>query len=302
MVEISGDTIVTGIIGYPLTYTLSPFMHNAALEELGLDYRYLPFVVEPAHLIEAINGIKALNISGINVTMPHKENVIPLLDELSEEALQMGAVNTIKNTGGSLTGHNTDGVGFLRSLQDEHYDVSGKHVVIIGAGGAAKAVAMAVAGAGAASLTIVAREKSKADALKDKISAYYHNLSIKTLSLSDDLADIMLVGELIVNATPIGMKESGCLLPVPLDLISGKHFIFDLIYTPLETALIKEAKQKKAKAINGLGMLLYQAAAAFEIWTGISAPVETMREALLGALISGDRSGYAKQKNRRIST
>jgi len=116
------------------------------------------------------------------------------------------------------------------------------------------------------------------------------------------LADIMLVGELIVNATPIGMKESGYLLPVPLDLISENHTVFDLIYTPLETALIKEAKKKKAKAINGLGMLLHQAAAAFEIWTGVSAPVDTMREALLGALINGDRSEYAKQKNRRIST
>lgn len=298
MTEISGTTSITGIIGYPLTYTLSPYMHNAAFKELDLDYKYLPFVVEERQLGAAIGGIKALGISGINVTMPHKENVIPFLDELSSEARRMGAVNTIENDSGRLIGHNTDGIGFLKSLEDQLYSVVDRNVVVIGAGGAAKAVAFAVADAGAESLTIVARNKSKADALKDKIYAYSHNLSVKTLSITDDLADIMLVGELIVNATPIGMKESGYLLPVPLDLINERHIIFDLIYTPLETAFVKEASKRKAKAINGLGMLLHQATAAFEIWTGISAPVETMRKALLDVLESGDQSRYAKQKSR----
>jgi shikimate dehydrogenase len=277
-------------------------MHNAALKKLGLDYAYLPFVVEETHIKDAIRGIKALNIKGINVTMPHKESVIEFLDDLTDEARMIGAVNTIKYDNGSLTGYNTDTIGFLKSLEEESYNVEGRNVVLLGAGGAAKAVAFAVTGAGASSLTIVARRKAKAEELKAAVNTYYQNFSVKTLSFDDDLADIMLVGELIVNATPIGMKESGCLLPVPLDLISKQHLIFDLIYTPLETALIREAVKKEARAINGLGMLLYQAAAAFEIWTGESAPIETMREALLNGLVRGDRSKHAEQTNRRIST
>jgi shikimate dehydrogenase len=277
-------------------------MHNAALKELGLDYAYLPFVVEETHIKDAIQGIKALNIKGINVTMPHKASVIPFLDDLTDEARMIGAVNTIKYDNGRLTGYNTDTVGFLKSLKEESYSVEGRNVVLLGAGGAAKAVAFAVAGAGASSLTIVARRQAKAEELKAAVNTYYQKFSVKTLSFADDLADIMLVGELIVNATPIGMKESGCLLPVPLDLISEQHLVFDLIYTPLETAFIKEAHNKKARAINGLGMLLHQAAAAFEIWTGKSAPIETMREALLKGLVSGDRSKHAEQTNRRIST
>ncbi len=300
MKEINGKTKITGIIGYPLTYTLSPTMHNKAFEETGLNYRYLPFIVESKDVKSAIEGIRALNIKGINVTMPHKEAVLDLLDEVSKEAEIIGAVNTINNDKGRLTGYNTDGVGFIRSLEEESFDPSGKNAIILGTGGAAKAVAVALAQAGAKSITIVGRSIDKANIIKNRLSHNIEGISVNTLTFEGNLADIFIIGDLIVNATPVGMKESGDLLPVPLELIEKKHFIYDLIYTPLETALIKEARTKGARAANGLGMLLHQAAAAFEIWTGVSAPVEVMRKALIDVLESGERSDDDEEENRRI--
>jgi len=273
-------------------------MHNRAFEILDLDYRYLPFVVEERDVKAAIEGVRALKIKGINVTMPHKEAVIEFLDELSNEAAIIGAVNTIHNDNGRLIGYNTDGAGFLRSLREESFDPEGKNAVILGSGGAAKAVAVALAQAGAKSITIFARKVEKAKDIKDRLKSNFSQIQVETLSFEGNLADTLSVGELIVNATPIGMKESGDLLPVPLELINDRHFVYDLVYTPLETALLKAAKGRGARVANGLGMLLYQAAAAFEIWTGISAPVDAMRETLISRLDSGERPGNAKEKIR----
>jgi len=298
MKEITGETKITGIIGYPLTYTLSPSMHNRAFEVLDLNYKYLPFVVEEKDVKAAVEGIRALKIKGINVTMPHKEAVVEFLDELSDEAKIVGAVNTINNDSGRLIGYSTDGAGFLRSLREESFDPEDKDTVILGSGGAAKAVAVALAQAGAKSITIVARTVEKAEEIKDRLKSNFSQNSVETISFEGNLADTFNVGELIVNATPIGMKESGDLLPVPLELINDRHFVYDLVYTPLETALLKAAKDKGARVANGLGMLLYQAAAAFEIWTGISAPVDAMRETLIGRLNSGERPGNAEKENR----
>lgn len=302
MEEINGKTKITGIIGYPLTYTLSPAMHNRAFEALKLNYRYLPFVVEPKNLEDAIKGIKALNIQGINVTMPHKETVVNLLDELSTEAQIIGAVNTIKNDNGRLTGYNTDAGGFIRALEKESFNPAGKIAIILGTGGAAKAVAVALAQAGAASIIIVGRSINKAETVASSLRSNFQEISVKTLTFKDNLADISQIGELIVNATPLGMKESGDLLPVPLEFIKATHFVYDLIYTPLETALLNGARHKGARASNGLGMLLYQAASAFEIWTGTSAPVEVMHQALIQGLKSGDRPDNVQKKNSRVST
>ncbi len=293
MNEINGATKITGIIGYPLTYTFSPPMHNKAFEALDLNYKYLPFVVEPKALESAIDGIKSLNIKGINVTMPHKETVIDFLDELSAEAATIGAVNTIKNDNGRLIGYNTDARGFIKSLEEESFNPTGKTAIILGTGGAAKAVAAALARADAKGIVILGRSKNKAEAIAASLISNFRELSVKTLTFED---------KLIVNATPVGMKESRDLLPVPLELINASHFIYDLIYTPLETALINEARHKGARAANGLGMLLYQAASAFEIWTGISAPVEVMRQALIQGLKSGDRPDNVQEEDRRVST
>lgn len=298
MSKITGNTKVTGIIGYPLTYTLSPSIHNSAFEATGLDYRYLPFVVEEKELGAAIGGIRALNIKGINVTMPHKEAVIEFLDGVSPGARVIGAVNTIHNDNGRLIGYNTDGAGFIKSLREESFEPNGKNAIIIGSGGAAKAVAVSLIEEGASNITLVARTIDKADALKVHLERNFKEISMKTLSFTGDMADIFQVGDIIVNATPIGMEESGDLLPVPLELIQSKHFIYDLIYTPFETRLLKEARNKGARAVNGLGMLLYQAASAFELWTGTSAPIEDMRKALLIGLESGDRSKNDKEKDQ----
>ncbi|MBS3908307.1 MAG: shikimate dehydrogenase [Actinobacteria bacterium] len=302
MNEITGQTRVLGIIGHPLTYTLSPNMHNAAIEAASLDYRYLPFVVAPERLASAIAGIRALGIEGVNVTMPHKETVIEFLDEISPEARTIGAVNTVHNVDGRLKGYNTDGAGFIKSLREALVYPEGRHAIIIGAGGAARAVAAALISEGAASITLLGRTADKVEALKQQLLDSFGRFSIKTLSFDDDLADIFEVGDLVVNTTPIGMNESADLLPVPLEYIDSRHFIYDLIYTPSETALIKAAKEKGAKAVNGLGMLLYQAAAAFEIWTGTPAPIAIMRDALLIGLESGDRPKNAQKKDKRFSS
>lgn len=296
--RITGETKVTGIIGYPLTYTLSPVMHNRAFDVLGINYRYLPFVVEEANLAAAINGIKALNIRGVNVTMPHKERVMDVLDEVTPEAEAIGAVNTILNEGGRLIGYNTDGMGFIQSLREASFEPAGKTAILLGVGGGAKAVAVALAQAGAKSIAIVSRSIDKAEGLKARLQAVIKDVDIKTLTYNDNLADIFQVGDLVVNATPVGMKESGDLLPVPLELIRAQHVVYDLIYTPPMTALLKGAQDKGARAVNGLGMLLHQAAAAFEIWTGFSAPTEEMRRALLEELESGERPGNVSKENR----
>lgn len=302
MHEITGKTRILGIIGHPLTYTLSPAMHNAALDDASLDYCYLPFVVAPEDLESAVAGVRALGIAGLNVTMPHKETVIELLDDISSEARTIGAVNTIHNVDGHLKGYNTDGTGFIRSLKEELVDPEGRHAIVLGTGGAARAVAVALINEGAAGISLVGRSAAKVEALKTHLQDGTGSVSIKTLSFDDDLADIFGVGDLVVNATPIGMKESANLLPVPLEYIDCRHFIYDLIYTPSETALVKAAKDKGAKAVNGLGMLLYQAVTAFEIWTGTLAPTAIMRDALLIGLEGGDRSKHAQKKDKRFSS
>ncbi|MCL6471945.1 MAG: shikimate dehydrogenase [Firmicutes bacterium] len=286
---ITGRTKVTGIIGYPLTYTLSPLMHNRAFNICSLNYVYVPFVVEQKDLKNAIEGLKALNIKGVNVTMPHKEAVLNMLDGLSEQARLIGAVNTINNEDGYFIGYNTDSAGFLNSLMEEGFDPANKTAIIIGTGGAAKAVAVALAQAGVREIAVIGRSATKAQDVKTRITDANRYILVKTLTFEENLADIFKKGELIVNATPVGMKESGGLLPVPLKYINAEHFIYDLIYTPQETALIKAARDKGARAINGLGMLVYQAAEAFEIWTGVSAPIDEMRQALIHGLKSGER-------------
>lgn len=288
---ITGTTKITGIIGYPLTYTLSPLMHNRAFNIRNLDYVYVPFVVEPKNLKNAVEGLRALNIKGVNVTMPHKEAVLSLLDGLSEQSKLIGAVNTINNEDGHLIGYNTDSTGFLNSLVEEGFDPADKTAVILGTGGAAKAVAVALAQAGAREIAVIGRSAEKAQAVKTSIAVANRYILVKTLTFQENLADIFKKGELIVNATPVGMKESGDLLLVPLKYINAAHFIYDLIYTPEETALIKAAREKGARAVNGLGMLVHQAAEAFKIWTGVSAPIDEMRQALIHGLKSGEQPG-----------
>jgi shikimate dehydrogenase len=268
--NICGKTTITGIFGSPIEHTLSPAMQNAAFEATGLDYCYVPFLVYPDGLENAVKAIRSMNIRGINITVPHKEKVIQFLDEISEEALFIGAVNTIVNTDGRLIGFNTDGRGFMKSLDESGISVKDKDILIIGAGGAARAVGYYLC-MEARSLTLYGRTISKVERLAADLT------KVKNIvSTINDISDIEHF-HIIINATPLGLKSDD---PLPFDVnrLSPGQTVCDLIYK--ETRLLKEASIKRCNVINGLGMLLWQGALAFELWTGKMPQIDVMRSVL----------------------
>lgn len=268
--KISGKTTITGIFGYPIEHTLSPAMHNAAFEATGLDYCYVPFLVHPDGLENAVKAIRSMNIRGINITVPHKEKVMPFLDEIREEARFIGAVNTIVNTEGRLVGFNTDGRGFMKSLNESGISVKDKDILIIGAGGAARAAGYYLC-MEARSLTLYGRTQSKVERLAGDLRKVGD-----VVSTIDNLSDIERF-RMIINATPLGLKHDD---PLPFDAnkLGKEQIVCDLIYK--NTRLLKEASEKGCSIVNGLGMLLWQGALAFELWTGIMPPVDVMRRVL----------------------
>ncbi len=268
--KISGKTKVVGLFGYPVEHSLSPAMHNAAFEHLDLDYCYVTFSVRPDLLEHALKGIRALNLRGVNVTVPHKEKAIPFLDRVNEEASFIGAVNTVLNSDGALTGFNTDGRGFMESLAEAGISLEGKTVLVVGAGGACRAISYYLSQR-AASLLIFDIDERKVSALVGDLSAIRSNVSRAGNLESLHGADV------VINATPLGMKDSDP-RPLNLSLITREITVCDLIYR--ETPLLKAASEKGCKTLNGLGMLLHQGVLAFEIWTGIKPPVEIMRNAI----------------------
>ncbi|MEG6615863.1 shikimate dehydrogenase [Peptococcaceae bacterium 1198_IL3148] len=283
---IDGNTILCGLFGHPVAHSFSPAMHNAAFNALKMNWVYLPFNVEPQHLQQAVAAIKSLHLAGVNVTIPHKEAVISLLDELTPAAQNIGAVNTIVNQNGRLLGHNTDGAGFTKALVAEfQFAAAGKSVVILGAGGAAKAVAVQLALEGVKNITIVNRALSKAEAIASNLSKFPVNVQLLTWDQQEILARKMSNADLIVQTTNIGMHPhvDQC-VPVPKGVLHSNQVVCDLIYNPVETVFLKQAMMAGAKATNGLGMLLYQGAMAFEAWTGATAPVNVMRQVLLNKL------------------
>lgn len=279
--RINGKTKLTGIIGYPLEYTLSPVVHNAAFRSLNLNWCYLPLLVERKNLLNALDGLKSLSFVGVNVTMPYKEAVVPYIDEMVSSAKIVEAVNTIHVQKEKLVGYNTDGQGFLISLQkDLGFDPKRKNILLVGAGGAARSVAITLASIGIGHLTIMNRTKERAVELYQLVKESFPDCQVKFLGLDEDLAEAFGAADLIINATPVGMSPEREEVPFPVEFIRERHLVFDLIYKPLETLLLKVAKEKGAQILNGLGMLLYQAAASFEIWTGIEPPIDIMRAAL----------------------
>jgi len=273
-VRISGRTKITGIFGYPVEHTLSPGMHNAAFEKIGLDYCYLPFLVRPDYLEDAVKSIRALNFSGVNITIPHKEKVMVFLDEVDEEAAFIGAVNTVVNSGGILKGYNTDGRGFMRSLSENGVEVKNKDVAIIGAGGAARAIGYYLS-RDAGTLSVYGRTKERAETLVRDLDKVKGNVAL--------MRDILEVQKfhIIVNATPLGLKEND---PLPFDpeVLKPGQIVCDIIYK--KTGLLHEASKKGCVAIDGLGMLLWQGVLSFELWTREKPPVEVMRNALKAAI------------------
>ncbi len=275
---ISGKTAIYGIFGHPVEHTFSPGMHNSAFKKLGMDACYVPFAVPPGSLEDAVRAVVPLGLRGLNITVPHKELVIAFLDELSEEARLIGAVNTIEIRKGRLIGHNTDGRGFLRSLREHgELDPKGKKFLFIGSGGAARAVSFSLALAGAAAIVFRDLDARKASLLandiREKTGVPAITIGQETLPEYADDADCL------INASPLGLRRMDP-LPIPGNLIKRRHLICDLVYNPPETALLKVAKKRGAKRLSGLGMLLYQGVIAFEIWTGGKAPVLVMKNAL----------------------
>ena len=283
MLGISGEARCCGIIGDPVEHSLSPAMHNAAFAALGLDFVYVPFRVKSGELAGAISGMRALNIRGLNVTIPHKVNVIPFLDELDGLAGRIGAVNTIVNDSGILKGYNTDATGFLQALLINGIEPKGKRVVILGAGGASRAISFILAKQGA-SLVILNRllELGWAVELAGRISQIFQT-EVPALELNrENLAKALGEADILVNATSVGMSPGINETPVNPDLIKSGLVVFDVVYKPAKTRLLRDTEQAGARAISGVEMLLWQGAVAFEMWTGVKAPVEVMRAQVLG--------------------
>jgi len=286
--RITGMTRIYGLMGDPVEHSVSPAMQNAAFEARGLDAVYLPFKVKSQELQPAIQGIRALNIQGLNVTIPHKVAVIPFLDELDPLAENIGAVNTIVNEEDSLKGFNTDASGFLKALLSEGIQPERKNVVILGAGGAARAIAFILADRGA-NLIILNRHIEAAQDLADRIVNLFRR-EVQALEMKPgNLQTALKSGDIIVNTTSVGMSPGLSETPVPPSLIQRGQVVFDIIYNPVRTRLMDESKKRGAKVIGGVEMLVQQGAAAYEHWTGQEAPIEVMRQAALKALEEPDK-------------
>ena len=273
-------TIQLGIIGFPIGHSLSPVFQQAALDHLKLDAIYSTWEIYQGDLGAFIDGLRSPDIKGINVTVPHKEAVLPLLDHVDEWALQAGAVNTIVNRGGSLYGYNTDGMGFIKGLRhNAPFELQNKTVLIIGAGGSARGVVRALANESVGNIIIANRTLSRAQSL----STLSIGLGVPAQAISLDWQELSLASvqsELIVNCTSVGMAHTSefGLSPLLLQQISPNSVVYDLVYNPIETQLLKEAVRAGAAVISGIKMLVYQGAASFELWFDRPAPVDVMLE------------------------
>jgi shikimate dehydrogenase len=276
---VKGTTNLVGIIGDPVGHSLSPLMHNSAFGSLGLDWLYVPLPVKQEYIEPALKGLHALGFRGANVTVPHKERVIPFLDELSEHASRIRAVNTIQVTpDGRLIGENTDWSGFLNHLKDLGFDPAGSEALILGSGGSARAVGYALARSHA-KVTLCSRNTRAAENLASDIGNFFPTHAPATRP-TQWLTKPDVEIHLIVNTTPLGMSPDTGSSPWPEGVdFPGCKLVYDLVYNPPVTRLMEQARSKGIEAANGLEMLVYQAALAFEIWTGASAPVEIMKQA-----------------------
>ncbi|MHA1682295.1 MAG: shikimate dehydrogenase [Promethearchaeota archaeon] len=283
---ISGTTKLLCLIGDPVEHTMSPAMHNAALRELGLDYVYVAFTVKHDGLKAAVEGFKALHFAGLNVTIPHKVAIMQYLDEIDEVARGIGAINTIKNIDGSLHAMNTDAGGALAALKIGNIDYSGQDALFLGAGGAARAVSFAIAReVSSLTLSSIERDMSLAKSLGDELRAFAPDTNVRVVSMDDAVLEREMENAgLLVNATPVGMHPHEGKSLVKDAWIHDGMAVFDLIYNPLDTKLVKQAKAKGCKIAHGLDMLVHQGAIAFEWWTGMAPSVSLMKESAMKKL------------------
>lgn len=277
--NIKGSTNIVGLIGHPVEHSFSPPMHNAAFNALNMDWAYVAFDVDPFNVKSAIEGAKSLNIKGFNVTIPHKIEVMKYLDEIDEVAGLIGAVNTIDFK--SMKGYNTDGIGAVKAIE-EVTSIKNKNVVVAGAGGASRAISFYIAKYGAESVTILNRNIEKAQSLADDINLIDDVKADSIKNIKGHVAD----ADILIDTTPVGMHPNVnddaiiCAEDMHEDLV-----VFDAVYNPNETVLIKEAIKANAKPVYGIKMLLYQGAESFKIWTGQNPPVDVMEDALKKHLI-----------------
>jgi len=269
---IDATTFVYGIIGNPVAHSLSPVMHNRAFESIGFNGVYTAFKVDDPDVEAAVSGIRALGIKGVSVTIPHKISVMNFLDEVEDSARRIGAVNTIVNRDGRLKGCNTDGMGAVRALK-EKTTLKGRAVMLVGAGGAARSIGFAVQDEGAR-VVVVNRTAARGKKLATDLNADFFPLSGSDLPKCD----------ILINTTSVGMTPDSSQLPVPTHYLEKGMVVMDIVYHPLKTRLLMEAKRAGCVTVDGLSMLIYQGALQFELWTERQAPVNVMREAALNVL------------------
>lgn len=279
---IDGTTKIVGVLGWPVAHSLSPAIHNTAFVAANLNYVYVPLPVAPDQLAGAIEGIRAMEFAGANVTIPHKVAVMPYMDKIDAVAEKIGAVNTIVRENGLLTGYNTDADGFIHSLANEGIQVKGKKAILLGAGGAAKAVVCGLMMQGVADVAVAARNGSKvAEFTAAFRSPKVHGLCWQDTEYHENLKEC----ELLINCTPLGMHPHvHSEPPVDWQVLSKDAVVCDLIYNPLKTRFLLTADKYGHKAVSGAGMLIGQGALAFKLWTGIEAPQDKMYETLIRIL------------------
>lgn len=278
-----------GVIGHPLGHTISPALFAAAFKSAGIDASYEAWDTPPETLQGRVDALRGADYLGANVTVPHKEAIVPMLDGLSEGARAIGAVNTVVHRDGKLTGHNTDVTGFARALKDDAgFDAKGKATMLLGSGGAARAVAVALIDAGASVVYVVARQPKKLDRMAVQLKPLTKAGTTVTWAYWGDGSYLRSLAEadLLVNCTPVGVAGSATAGQPVIDaaLIQPKTVVFDLVYNPAETPLLAAAKARGAKPVAGMGMLVYQAAESFRLWTGEDADVAAMKDAAEAAL------------------
>lgn len=282
---ITGKTRLTGLFGDPVTHSVSPAIHNTAFKLLNIDMAYVPFHVIPTELENAVNGLRGLNIAGVNVTIPHKQTVLPFLDIITKEAALIGAVNTIVNDQGKLTGYTTDATGFIASTARAGFTITGKHITILGGGGTARSlVAGMVLQTPPASIILLGRTVSRVTKIASDIAAC-SNVPIIAAELTRPMLETTLKQtDMLVNCTSVGMSPKIGVSPVPAELLHANLVVLDIVYNPLETQLLADARHAGCTTIDGLGMLLFQGIASFKIWTGQEPPFAPLREAAIAAL------------------
>lgn len=281
--SILGTTKILGVMGFPVSHSLSPVMHNAAIASMGFDYVYVPFPIPVEDLPAAITGLKAIqSVQGFNLTIPHKVEVIPLLDEVLPIAKAVGAVNTVKRVGDRWVGTNTDVAGFLSPLKQLNCDWGNSPAVILGSGGAAKAVVAACLELGCPVIHVVGRDSKKMKKFHGAMTSQLHDYNLRVHPWTS-IPHLLEVAGIVINATPIGMASdpNTPISEAEMDLLPDQAIVYDLIYTPRPTKFLQIAAARGLKAIDGLEMLINQGAIGLEFWLDQPVPIEIMRQALI---------------------